>query len=75
MVLDGVVRTSRKPLCHFRPTAAHCSVTLEDQSVFFLGPRILVDAGIEMVVPPLTTLLPNASCRYFIIEEYERIKL
>jgi hypothetical protein len=33
----------------------------KNDPIFLLCPRILVDTGIEMVMPPLTTLLSNAT--------------
>ena len=62
MILDSVVRSSRKLLRNLGPSIPQLTMTGEDYSIFVLRPRILVDVGIEMVVPPLATLLSDTTC-------------
>ena len=52
MVLDGVVRAARQQLGDLGPLVAQPLVGLDDDAVLVLGPRRLVDARMQMVVPP-----------------------
>ena len=56
MVLDVVVGATRKVQCNLRPFISILIMTAE-QNVFFCSrPLLVVDVGIQLVVPSLTTL-------------------
>lgn len=63
MVLDRVVGAPRKQLGNLGPLVAERGVCVENETVFLRRPRILLDSGVKMVVPPLAALLANASLR------------
>lgn len=68
VVFDSVVGAAWKPLRDERPSVAQpsqeCGVlfmSLNDRLVLLLRPSLLLDVGIEVVMPPLPALLPDAS--------------
>ena len=52
MVLDVVVGPAREQLCDFGPLVAHVLVELDDLLVFLLGPLVLFNVRVQVVVPP-----------------------
>ena len=56
-VLDRVVCASRQQLRYFRPMVAEFLLRLEDDLFLLFSPRVLADAGVEVVVPTLPALL------------------
>ena len=52
MILDGIVRAPVEMPCYFSPFIAEVMVENEEAEIFVVGPGILVDCWIEMVVPP-----------------------
>ena len=61
MILDGIICPSRKPFRNQRPTITEFFMSFNDSEVFFFGPTLLLDIGIEMVVPSLPTLLTDTA--------------
>ena len=59
VVLDGVVRSAWDQLCDFCPLVAPLLVGIEDDSVLLVSPGCFLDLRVEVIVPPLPTLLPN----------------
>ena len=59
MVLDGIVCSSGNQFGNLCPLVAPLPVGIVYDAVFFVGPRRLLDVGVEMVVPTLTTLLSD----------------
>lgn len=57
MVIGATVQKSRD----FGPPVAEFLVKFEDLLVLFLGPPILLDVGVEVIVPALAALLSDAS--------------
>ena len=60
-VFNVVVGSTGYKLCDFRPLIAVLSVGLDNGSVFFLSPLVLLDIRVQVVVPPFSTLLSNPS--------------
>lgn len=60
MIFDGVISSSREHLGHLCPFVAVGGVRKEKDPLLMRHPLDLQDAGIEVVVPPLATLLPQA---------------
>lgn len=56
---------SREVLCYFCPAVTQLLVKLIDKPVLILRPGGLLDVRIEMVVPPLPTLLPSTTFEVF----------
>ena len=61
MVLDCIVGAPREELGDLSPTVPESFVSLENFPVLLIAPRILVDVGIEVVVPALAALLSDAA--------------
>lgn len=61
MILDCVVGSTRETLCNFRPAIAKLRVGKDELSIFLRTPFLALDIGIEVIVPALSTLLPDAS--------------
>mmetsp|Transcript_7056 Transcript_7056/g.8102 ORF Transcript_7056/g.8102 Transcript_7056/m.8102 type:complete len:268 (-) Transcript_7056:157-960(-) len=61
VILDGVVRPARKDFSNFRPLVPELSVCRDESSILSFGPVIASDMRIQMVVPPFTTLLSDAT--------------
>jgi len=61
MILDGVVRASRQELGNEGPLVAVLAVRFQDHAIFFGCPWRLADVGVQMVMPPFTTLFADAS--------------
>ena len=60
--IDGVVGPARQLLGDVGPAVASAVLlALEDDAILGLGPGSLGDGGVEVVVPPLSALLPDAS--------------
>lgn len=53
VVLDVVVCASWQELRDFGPSVAELLVRLNDQHVFLLGPLVLLDIRIEMIMPSM----------------------
>lgn len=51
MVLDVVVCAARQELGNLRPLVAVNSMILKDQRVFLLSPPVLLNIGVQVVVP------------------------
>ena len=58
-VLNRVVCATRQRLCDLAPLVAELLMQLQDQAVLGRRPLFLADVGVEVVVPPLATLLAN----------------
>ena len=56
VVLDGVVAAAGQVLGDLGPAVAHAGVQLVEELVLLLGPRRLLDLGVEVVVPALAAL-------------------
>lgn len=65
MIFDGVVSASGQHLGHFRPLVAVGSVRQKEDPFFMGHPLHFEDAGIEVVVPALSALLPQSSLHEF----------
>lgn len=61
MVLDGVVGASRHELGDLGPTISKGVMRLQNQSIFVLSPRSLVDVGVQVIMPSFTALFTNAT--------------
>lgn len=61
MVLHCVVSTTRQLFRDLGPAVAILRLHCHDDIVFFRGPRTFFDCWVELVVPPLTTLLAIAT--------------
>lgn len=61
MVFDGIVRSSMQELRDLRPPIADAIVFSENDRVLLRAPRVLADVWIQVIVPSLSALLPNAS--------------
>jgi len=61
VVLDVVVSAAREKLRDFRPSVAVLQVQVQNLLVFFFSPPVLLDVGVQMVVPSLAALLADAS--------------
>ena len=59
VVLDGVVRATLEHLCDLCPLIADYAVHQEKDPLFLLVPVDLLDAGVQVVVPALATLLAH----------------
>lgn len=59
MILDGVISPSGQHLGHLGPLAAVCGVREEEDPLLMQHPFNLQDGGVQVVVPPLTALLPQ----------------
>jgi len=60
-----VVGASWQILSNFRPLVTEFNVPPDDGSIFLRRPLILLDAWVQVVVPPFTALLPNSSWQGF----------
>ena len=65
MVLDCIVGSAGDQLGYLGPLIAPLLVSVVDDSVLLVGPGGLLDLRVEMVVPPLSTLLTNPSFQVF----------
>jgi hypothetical protein len=61
MILDGVISPSGQHLGHLSPLASVCGVREEEDPLLVQHPFDLQDGGVQVVVPPLSALLPQAS--------------
>ena len=61
MVFDGVISPSRQHLRHLSPLATVSSVRQKEDPLLMQHPFHLEDGGVEVVVPPLPTLLAQSS--------------
>lgn len=61
MVLDGIIGAARKMLSNFSPAVAEGLMRQVQQPFFVVGPLLLLDRRVQMVVPPLSALLADAS--------------
>lgn len=61
MVLYCIVRSARKELRDFSPPIALGLVAEEENPLFVICPRFLIDPRVEVVVPPFSTLLADSS--------------
>lgn len=68
MILDGVVSATGQPLGNQSPFVAYSKfilgllfVCLDDGLVLIFRPSFFFDVRVEMVVPPLSALLPDPS--------------
>ena len=59
VVFDGVVRPARDQLCNLCPLVSPLLVRIVDHPIFLVRPRRLLDVRVQVVVPPLSALLPN----------------
>ena len=51
MVLDVIVRAARQELGNLRPLVAVNSMILKDQRILLLSPPVLLNIGVQVVVP------------------------
>jgi hypothetical protein len=63
VILNVVVCAPIEELGYFWPAVAIFLVQIQYFLVLFLSPPILFDVGIQMVVPPLTTLFSDAAIK------------
>lgn len=61
MILHSIVSAPWEKACYFRPLVAYLLVSFSNERLFLRSPRLLVDAGIQVVVPTLPALLSGAS--------------
>ena len=61
MVLNRVVCAPFEHLGDLGPLVVHDTVHQKQDPLFLLVPVAFLDAGVEMVVPSLTTLLADAA--------------
>ena len=61
MIFDRVVGASLEELGNLGPLVSHFLSRLVDDPVFFNSPVRLVDFRIQVVVPSLAALLPDAA--------------
>jgi hypothetical protein len=59
VVLYRVVGSAWKQLRNLGPLVSQRGMCLEDRSILILRPRVLVDARMQMVVPPFSALFAN----------------
>lgn len=59
VVLYVVVSSPRQQLRNLRPPVPQLLMRLYYQVVLLLSPLVLLYVGVQMIVPPLPTLLPN----------------
>lgn len=57
MVLDGVICPSSKVLGDFSPLVAEIFMSQVQYPLFMETPPLLVNVGVEMIVPSLSALL------------------
>jgi hypothetical protein len=63
MILDGIISTTMQTFGNVSPSIARAILlTLEDDTIFLLGPWGLGDVRIQMVVPSFSALFANPSC-------------
>lgn len=60
MILNGVVSAAFKHLSNLGPLVAVVAVHQVEDPLLLATPPDFLDLGIQMIVPPLTTLLSNA---------------
>lgn len=53
VILDAVVAAALQLLGYFCPLVAHHLVQVEDDPLFFATDRILLNVGVQMVMPPI----------------------
>lgn len=61
MVLNVVISAAVQELRNFGPTVPVLLVKLEDFEILFLCPTILLNVGVQVVVPTFTALLTDAT--------------
>ena len=61
MVLDGVVRPAAHVLGDFGPPVAQTPVRQQQDNFLEVAPFLLVDLGVQVVVPSFPALLPDAA--------------
>jgi hypothetical protein len=77
VIFNVVVSPTRKQLCNLRPSVSQFLVQLYYQNILVIGPLILFDVWVQMVVPsnelsgnslPFSTLLANPAweCRSYL---------
>ena len=60
-ILDSIIGTTLHLLSDITPAIAMDQVKLHDEQVFFHSPLALADVWVQVVMPPLATLLANAT--------------
>jgi hypothetical protein len=65
VILDRIVSAANQgsQTSDFSPSVTQSSVCFQNTAVLRLCPRILVDVRVQMIVPSLSALLPNASLK------------
>lgn len=61
VILDRIICPPRNHLGNFSPFVAHAQMSIVYDPVLFFGPRGLLYVWIEMIVPPLSTLLADST--------------
>mmetsp|Transcript_18950 Transcript_18950/g.54956 ORF Transcript_18950/g.54956 Transcript_18950/m.54956 type:complete len:214 (+) Transcript_18950:2064-2705(+) len=61
VILDGVVGTAVKEFGDLGPSIPEVDVTIENDPILPLGPRLLGYVRVEVIVPPLAALFPYAA--------------
>jgi hypothetical protein len=61
VVLDGIVCPARQQCSDLGPLLSVRAMRINDDRVLVRRPALLADVRIQMVVPPLTTLLSDAA--------------
>jgi hypothetical protein len=60
-VFDVIVCSSGQKLSDFAPFVTVLFMSLNDGSIFFSGPFVFLDVGVQVIVPALTALFPNST--------------
>lgn len=62
MIFDGVVSAAIEVFGDLGPAVSECFVGEEEKPFFVIAPVLLLDVGIQMVVPALAALLADSAC-------------
>ena len=62
MIFDGVVSAAIEVFGDFCPAVSEGFVCEEQKPLLVIAPVLLLDVGIQMVVPPLAALLADSTC-------------
>jgi len=60
-VLNSVVRSPRQQLGDFRPARAQRRVRSKDDRILLLAPRVMADAGVDLIAPAQPALLARTT--------------
>ena len=60
MILDGIICPTDEMFGHIGPPVTHDPMREEQRPLLVIMPVRFLDAGVEVVVPPLSTLLSDS---------------